>query len=160
MEKRDCFELLSAYLDGEVTATERRQVEEWLSTDASIKCLYKRLLNLRKGLHNIPVPAGNQSSVTTVEQVLARVNRRYQLSWMFGGAAVAACILGAISGLFPGNSSRMLEMAQTQPATELTPQATQPIVAESPLMVALNNPVIEIPKTAIAPTENPVDNLN
>jgi len=41
MEKRDCFELLSAYLDGEVTATERRQVEEWLSTDASINVCIK-----------------------------------------------------------------------------------------------------------------------
>ncbi|MFM8202724.1 MAG: anti-sigma factor family protein, partial [Dolichospermum sp.] len=53
MQKREYFELLSAYLDGEVTATERRQVEQWLSTDASVKCLYKRLLNLRQGLQNI-----------------------------------------------------------------------------------------------------------
>ncbi|MFN7852824.1 MAG: anti-sigma factor family protein, partial [Dolichospermum sp.] len=98
MEKRDCFELLSAYLDGEVTATERRQVEEWLSTDTSIKCLYKRLLNLRKGLHDIPVPATAQSSEVTTNQVLTRVNRRYRLNWMLGGAAAAACILGAISG--------------------------------------------------------------
>jgi anti-sigma factor RsiW len=155
MEKRDCFELLSAYLDGEVTATERRQVEEWLSTDTSIKCLYKRLLNLRQGLQKMPIPAGNQSSATTIEQVLTRVNRRYQLGWMFGGVAVAACVLGAVSGLFSDNSSRMLEMARTtQPAAELTPTATQP------LMVALNNPVIEIPKTAVASTQKPVNKLN
>jgi ferric-dicitrate binding protein FerR (iron transport regulator) len=159
MEKRDCFELLSAYLDGEVTASERRQVEEWLSTDASIKCLYKRLLNLRQGLHNIPIPASNQSSETTIEQVLTRVNRRYQLGWMFGGAALAACILGAVSGLFPGNSFRMLEMAQTQPV-ELVPMATQPEAGDSPLMVALNKSVIEIPKTAIAPNQKSVDKLN
>ena len=43
MQKRDCFELLSAYLDGEVTATERKQVEEWFSTDTSVKCLYKKI---------------------------------------------------------------------------------------------------------------------
>ena len=153
MEKRDCFELLSAYLDGEVTANERRQVEEWLSTDTSIKHLYKRLLNLRKGLHNIPIPATAQSPEATINQVLTRVNRRYRLKWMFGGAAVAACIFGAISGLLPSNS-RMLELATTQP-TELTPTAT-----DSPLMVALNNPVIEIPKTAVAPDETPVNNLN
>jgi ferric-dicitrate binding protein FerR (iron transport regulator) len=159
MEKRDCFELLSAYLDGEVTATERRQVEEWLSTDASIKCLYKRLLNLRQGLQNIPIPATNQSSETTSEQVLTRVNRRYQLGWIFGSATVAACILGAVSGLFPGNSSRMLEIATTEP-TELTPTDTQPVATDSPLMVALNNPVIEIPKTAVAPTQKLINNLN
>uniref|UniRef100_A0ACD5GTL5 Anti-sigma factor family protein n=1 Tax=Desertifilum tharense IPPAS B-1220 TaxID=1781255 RepID=A0ACD5GTL5_9CYAN len=33
MLKRDRFELLSAYLDGEVTASERQQVENWLDTD-------------------------------------------------------------------------------------------------------------------------------
>jgi len=150
MQKRDCFELLSAYLDGEVTATERRQVEEWLSTDASVKCLYKRLLNLRQGLQNIPipVPAANQSSESTIEQVLKHVNRRYQLVWVFGGAALAACILGTVSSLLPGNSSRILQVAKT---TELTPATTQPAATDSPLMVALNNPVMEIPKTAIAP---------
>ncbi|MEI6444687.1 MAG: zf-HC2 domain-containing protein [Nostocales cyanobacterium ELA583] len=158
MEKRDCFELLSAYLDGEVTATERRQVEEWLSTDASIKSLYTRLLNLRQGLQSIPVPTHSHSSETTINQVLARVNYSYRLNWMLGGAAVAACMIGAISGLLPGNS-RMLEMATTQP-TELTSTAIQSASADSPLMVALNNPVIEIPKTAVAPNKKPVNNLN
>ncbi len=148
IQKRDCFELLSAYLDGEVTATERKQVEEWLSTDDSFKCLYKRLLNLRKGLQNIPVPPTNQSSETTIEQVLKRINRPYDLAWIFGGAALAACILGTVSTLFPGNSSRILQMAET---TELTPAVTQPAISDSPLMVALNKPVMEIPKTAIAP---------
>ncbi|MDB9460137.1 zf-HC2 domain-containing protein, partial [Dolichospermum circinale CS-545/17] len=143
-----CFELLSAYLDGEVTASERKQVEEWLSTDDSFKCLYKRLLNLRKGLQNIPVPPTNQSSETTIEQVLKRVKRPYDLAWIFGGAALAACILGTVSTLFPGNSSRILQMAET---TELTPAVTQPAISDSSLMVALNKPVMEIPKTAIAP---------
>ncbi|MFM6268866.1 MAG: anti-sigma factor family protein [Dolichospermum sp.] len=148
MQKREYFELLSAYLDGEVTATERRQVEQWLSTDASVKCLYKRLLNLRQGLQNIPVPPTNQSSETTIEQVLKRVERPYNLIWLFGGAALAACILGTVSYLFPNNSSRILEMAET---TELTPVVTQPVASDSSLMVALNKPVMEIPKTAIAP---------
>ena len=148
IQKRDCFELLSAYLDGEVTATERKQVEEWLSTDDSFKCLYKRLLDIRKGLQNIPVPPTNQSSETTIEQVLKRVNRPYDLAWIFGGAALAACILGTVSTLFPGNSSRILQMAET---TELTPAVTQPAISDSPLMVALNKQVMEIPKTAIAP---------
>jgi anti-sigma factor RsiW len=149
MEKRDCFELLSAYLDGEVTATERRQVEEWLSTDASIKCLYRRLLNIRQGLHNIPVPSTGESSETTINQVLERVNYRYRLIWVFSGAAAAACIVGAVSGLFP-SPSRMLQIATTE-QRELT---------TSPLRVALNNPVIEIPKTAVATNEQSVNDLN
>jgi anti-sigma factor RsiW len=31
------FELLSAYLDGEVTASERKQVEAWLATDRAFQ---------------------------------------------------------------------------------------------------------------------------
>lgn len=49
MVKRDRFELLSAYLDGELTAAERRQVEELLANDQAVKCLYVRLLKLRQG---------------------------------------------------------------------------------------------------------------
>ncbi|MFM7365911.1 MAG: anti-sigma factor family protein [Cuspidothrix sp.] len=159
MKKRDCFELLSAYLDGEVTANERRQVEELLSTDAAIKSLYNRLLNLRRGCQTIPIPPSGQSSETIIEQVFTRIDRRYHLNWMLGGVAVAVCVLGAISGLFSGNSFKTLQMAQTPSTPQTTPTDTQ-TAADSPLMVALNNPVIEIPKTAIAPTQKPVNPLN
>jgi hypothetical protein len=36
----DRFELLSAYIDGEVTAAERKQVEEWLATDPTVQQLH------------------------------------------------------------------------------------------------------------------------
>ena len=49
MVKRDRFELISAYLDGEVTAAERKQVEEWLvnadsMTSTIVLILYINLL--------------------------------------------------------------------------------------------------------------------
>ncbi|MFN9956199.1 MAG: anti-sigma factor family protein, partial [bacterium] len=77
MEKRDCrqhnetdrFELLSAYLDGEITAGERKQVEQWLSTDESVKCLYARLLKLRQGVKTMPIPASAQPPEVTFQQV-------------------------------------------------------------------------------------------
>ena len=156
MDKRGFFELLSAYLDGEVTATERKQVEEWLSTDTDIKSLYKRLLTLRQSLQNLPIPTGVQSPETTLNIILARLRFRYRLNWMLGGAVTAVCIIGAMSSLFP-NSSRMLEFARTQP-TEST--ATEPVVAKFSIMIALNNPVFEIPKTAISPDEQPVNKLD
>ncbi|QYX32332.1 anti-sigma factor family protein [Sphaerospermopsis torques-reginae] len=162
MEKRDCrqhneadrFELLSAYLDGEVTAAERKQVEQWLSTDDSVKCLYARLLKLRQGVKMMPIPASAQSPEATFQQVWKRLSYRYQLGWMFGGAAVAACIIGSISGFIPGNTSKLqLAQQKIQPITV----TTQPAVPTSPLMVALNNPVIEIPKTAVASPKKPVN---
>ncbi|OUL34195.1 transcriptional regulator [Nostoc sp. T09] len=154
MVKRDRFELLSAYLDGEVTAAERRQVEEWLANDASVKCLYARLLKLRQGLRTMPVPAAEQPLEKTVQQVMARLRRRSQLAWAFGGAAIAACVIGSVSGIIPSGDSRTLQLAQQRiEPTEKMPEPAA--VPASPLMVALNNPVIEIPKAAVASPTKP-----
>ncbi|MUG99042.1 transcriptional regulator [Scytonema sp. UIC 10036] len=150
MVKRDRFELLSAYLDGEVTAAERKQVEEWLDTDQTVQYLYARLLKLRQGVRTLPVPTLQQSSHETAEQVLARVQRRSRRLWL-SGAAVAACAIGAMSGLL--GESRMPQFAQQR--IEKTPET--PEVVASPLMVAINNPVIPIPKTAEVSPEKSVD---
>ncbi|MBN3960815.1 transcriptional regulator [Nostoc sp. NMS8] len=154
MVKRDRFELLSAYLDGEVTATERKQVEEWLANDASVQCLYTRLLKLRQGLRMLPVPTAQQSPEVTVQQVLTRLHRRSRLNWVVGGAAVAACAIGIVSG-FVGGGSRVPQLAQ-RPETEPIQTSSASIVPPSPLMVGLNNPVIEIPKAAVASPENSI----
>jgi anti-sigma factor RsiW len=153
MVKRDRFELLSAYLDGEVTATERRQVEEWLANDASIQCLYARLLKLRQGLRTLPVPAPAESPEATAHKVFTSLRRRSRLTWTFGGAAIAACVISVVSGLLPGNESRTPQLAQKPPVELETPSASTPAAPASPLMVALNNPVIEIPKAETSPEE-------
>ncbi|MEH1891405.1 MAG: zf-HC2 domain-containing protein [Nostoc sp.] len=150
MVKRDRFELLSAYLDGEVTAPERRQVEEWLANDASVQCLYARLLKLRQGLRTLPVPTAQQSPEATVQQVLKRLRRRSRFNWMVGGAAIAACVIGAVSG-----GSSPPQLAQ-RPEIEPIQTSSASMVPLSPLMVGLNNPVIEIPKAAVASPENPI----
>ena len=101
MVKRDRFELLSAYLDGEVTAAERRQVEEWLANDPSVQSLHKRLLSLRQGLRNLPVPQSEKSIQETVDSVMTRLRRRTRKAWMLGGAAVAACVISSLASLIP-----------------------------------------------------------
>jgi hypothetical protein len=154
MVKRDRFELLSAYLDGEVTASESRQVEEWLENDASVQRLYNRLLNLRQGLRNLPVPPAEQAPEVTAQQVFHRVRRRSRRLWAFGGVAIAACVISAVSGLFSGGEFKPLQLAQQ--GLEPTPGSSEPVAFTSPLMVALNNPVIEIPKAAIASPEDSV----
>jgi negative regulator of sigma E activity len=151
---RERFELLSAYLDGELTAAERRQVEEWLSNDASVKQSYVRLLKVRQGLRNLPVPQ-SQPTEEAVKQVLVRVRRRSRFLVLGGGAAIAACVLGAITGIFSGGESRAPQFAQ-KPIEQ-----TQPIkpadVSPSPLMVAINNPIIPIPKTDQSSPKNSGD---
>lgn len=150
MVKRDRFELLSAYLDGEVTATERKQIEEWLANDPSSQKLYNRLLKLRHGLRTLPIPQPEVPVETTVEKVLERLQRRrLRLASIFGGTAIAACVIGSISGLFNGENSRF-QFAQ-RPIEQVNEQVksspVQPEVTSSSLMVAINGPVIPIPKT-------------
>ena len=151
MVKRDRFELLSAYLDGEVTAAERRQVEEWLANDSSVQNLHKRLLSLRQGLRNLPVPQ-EKSIEETVDSVMTRLRRRTRKAWMFGGAAVAACVIGSLSSLIP-NSEPGLRFANT--SVEETQLASSEEIASLP-MITLNQPLVRIPKA----NQSPQDEIN
>lgn len=142
MVKRDRFELLSAYLDGEVTAAERRQVEDWLANDPSVQSLHKRLLSLRQGLKNLPVPQ-EKSIQETVDSVMGRLRRRTRKAWMFGGAAVAACVIGSLASLIPNSEPGMFRFASNP--LEQTQQSSSEEMASLP-MVALNEPLVQIPK--------------
>lgn len=138
MLKRDRFELLSAYLDGEVTAAERKQVEEWLANDPESQRLYERLLKLRSSFQTIPVPAAQQPVEQTIELVYQRVDRRSRRrAVVWSGSAIAAVVLGAVSTVLP--TRQLLQIAQS-PQQEI-----------EPLRVALNSPVVEIPKLGIVP---------
>lgn len=49
------FELLSAYLDNEVTPQERQLVSQWLMEDPNTLQMYRRLLILRQAIRTAPV---------------------------------------------------------------------------------------------------------
>ncbi len=140
--ERDRFELLSAYLDGELTATEKRQVEDWLANDQTVQCLYARLLKIRQGLRTLPVPQTRQNA-ETIPKVLARLQRRSRFA-VVSGTAIAAVFIGAISGIFPMSPAPQLAQESIQPI------ATKPVKSPETLMVAVNSPVLPIPKAAIS----------
>ncbi len=133
--QRDRFELLSAYLDGEVTASERRQVESWLATDAKTQCLYSRLLTLRQGLQTLPIVKSEQSVEQFVDQMTARLNHQPR-RWIWGGLAVAAMLVGAIFTAVPQDRYAP-SIAESLDSSEEVPSAG--------LMIAVNHPPIEIP---------------
>lgn len=136
---RDRFELLSAYLDGEVTANERRQIEAWLKHDAQVQCLYSRLLKLRQGMHTMPIPTDCPIE-QTVERVLSRIDRRRRKLMVWGGMAIAAMFVSAVSVSLP-NAEYATSQIDTTPA--------QP--DSEALMIALDRPIIEIPKAPVSP---------
>jgi anti-sigma factor RsiW len=148
--QRDRFELLSAYIDGEVTAAERKQVQQWLATDSDMQRLHTRLIKLRQGLQKLPVPSSQATVQETTQQIFSRLERRRtKRAVIWGGAAIAAVFVSALSGIFPGSQSLMPQLAQS-PKQD---------TASEPLMIAVNRPVIEIPKAAVATPEKLMEPL-
>ncbi len=141
--KRDRFELLSAYLDGEVTAAERRQVDDWLVHDPTVQCLYERLIKLRQGMRSTSVPPREVDVEQTVQQVMTRVHHRPRLVLTWGGAAIAAVFLGILSNHMP------MEPHDFGPVA-VTPTVAQPNSSSDgeALMIALDHPIVEIPVAA------------
>ncbi len=141
--EKDDFELLSAFLDGEVTAIERQRVQQLLSNDQEMQRLYQRLLKLRQNFDSLPVPVPTKSSHELCQCVFARVDRRRQQRFMIGfGGAIAAMAVGAFSLMRPSTQSLPLQMVQ-EPTPSNRPEL---------LMIAVNRPVIEIPASM---TEEP-----
>lgn len=154
--KRDRFELLSAYLDGEVTADERRQVETWLDNDATVQKLYQRLLLLRQGFQSIQVPAAEASIDldAMVDQVVRRANRPSRHLVVTGGA-IAAIVVGTVSAFVLGSPTRIPQFAERpETDTEIASDAEFGVSTEG-LQIALDKPIIEIPKAPTANSNSP-----
>jgi anti-sigma factor RsiW len=142
--KRDRFELLSAYLDGEVSPEERRLVVTWLTEDPETQCLYRRLLQLRQGFQGLcPEQWQSETSQQTAKTVVHRLNQRLKLTCMAGMTAAAVAVIGVFSGAL-NNPMGRVGIAQSPDAGES-------------LKIALDQPPITIPKPAIVTDVSPVD---
>lgn len=160
MLKRDRFELLNAYLDSEVTADERRQVEDWLANDPIAQKLYFRLLKLRQGMKTMPVPQPIPQSVNRqVESIINRSDRRLQVMIAWGSTAVAALFIGLLSSVVPGDRGFMPQIVES-PVEQLDNTTTSKAVSppafprEDVLVIALDKPVVTIPKAPISLPEH------
>jgi len=136
-EEFERFELLSAYLDGEVTAEERYQVQEWLDTDPKLKQTYLKLLRLQQVIPQIPTPSPSISTEqlsARVFQQIKRENRMLRL-WIWGGIVTASAGIVLFFNLFMGTNNIFRPSIQS---------ASLEIESE-PLVIALNQPIFDIP---------------
>ncbi len=126
------FELLSAYLDGEVTANERTQVEALLATDIAFQHQYRQMQKIHQAIPRMVVPS-SQSAAALSTGVFAKLDRQRnrKFAWI-GGGTLAATFLAALTGLF-GNNSPQLQFAANKANTP------------APLMLALNDPILAMP---------------
>lgn len=152
------FELLSAYLDGEVTAAQRAQVEAWLATDPNYQALYRRLLKLQQSVHQAPCPV-SISAETLANQVLSKAHTRPRtlLAWTGVGVVSAAALVGVLSSIFPGllspiplNETAAADLTptalKTTPNPDLfTPQNSLGLENTANLMLTLDRPPVAIP---------------
>lgn len=109
MNERDRFELLTAYLDGEVTAAERRQIDDWLRTDLEVQRLYVRALQLRSKWQIIPTQR-------PVKQIFGQAFPRSQTSSKIAGAWCSTVLVAMLLVTFldvPPRQSPAPKMAQS-----------------------------------------------
>ncbi|BAU64461.1 putative transmembrane anti-sigma factor [Stanieria sp. NIES-3757] len=139
----DCFELLSAYLDGEVTPQERQQVQYWLDNDPKIKQIYTKLRQLQCKFESIPIPNNQQVtadlSVNVFQAIDSSQRKRRVLYW--GGSAVAALFVAFLSSFSAGENSVGFKIANT-----VEKQNSDSIM----VAVAVNKPAVKIPKASVS----------
>ncbi|MFS8796152.1 zf-HC2 domain-containing protein [Synechococcus sp. R70.1] len=100
----ECFEQLSAYLDGELSPQEARQVEDWLASDPQAQQLYSQLSALQAGLANLKAPTLDPvQTELLISRVFEKLDRRPEvaLGWRrrsgFPWRQVAAAVV-ALAG--------------------------------------------------------------
>lgn len=139
--KRDRFELLSAYLDGEVTPNERQQVLSWLRDCDDTRSLYNRLLSLRQGMRTQACPPACDTD-ETLGGVFHQLNHRIRLVSMACAGVAAFSVIHLLSGAGAGNGAWRM-------ATGSQPEV---------LHIALDQPAFPIPETSsMLDVSGPID---
>lgn len=160
--QKDRWELLNAYLDCEVTPSERKLVERWLREDRKMQCLYARLLHVRRALQTAPVPvAEGCHAEEMVQAVCQRIDRRRpQRTLVWVGAAIAA-FFGAIltsniqmPELVPNKTEDMPPVRLDQPLIPI-PEKSTDIPLQEKINISLDQPLLPIPSPLDASLGNP-----
>ena len=141
------FQLLSAYIDGEVSEAEEQLVETWLSDDPNFRLIYQQQLKLRQLLIDLPapIPVNSSARIETdrmVNRVMAEIERRSQRrKWKLAGLGISvAAIVGVFGSMFTFNSSPQFSPV----ANSVKPAA---VVKEEPVLIAMEEPLVPLPKS-------------
>lgn len=148
------LELLSAYVDGEATPAEARQVQMLLDTEPEFKRQYLHMHQIRQGLQAMPTPQ-SQSHRQLSNKVFTRLRwKRSKVISMWGGGAIAALFIAGVVSNIP-RSGRVEQFASNPvpPVPAEVKTALSNFGQEEVAVVAsLNRPPIQIPK--LASTDN------
>ncbi|MBT9316576.1 anti-sigma factor family protein [Leptothoe spongobia] len=115
------FELLSAYLDDEVTPQERKLVAQWLRDDPQTLQMYRRLLMLRQAIRTAPIQAQPPLEVPTPPkpswEIFSQSTLRRTLVF-----AIAIALFSGLSHL--GTTSGRQQLQEAWQFIKTLPQST------------------------------------
>lgn len=135
------FELISAYLDGELSPAEKAQVQSWIDLDPELKAVYTRMLTVQSQMQTLEIPECDRSVTEITNNVFQSLDRRRQRRVFLGAGAIAASVVAGVVGSLAGSGSGGLSIARS-PVTQVESEVVM-------LTVALNKPAIDIPKTIV-----------
>lgn len=121
---------------------EGKQVEQWLTEDKNVQGLYTRLLTIRQGIHNLPMPP----QTYTEEKAFNLFSHFQHVRLIIFGKiiAVPVCRMTAMAW-FVERENPVKHLAK-QKYLEQPQKGKIPVLSYS-LKVAVNDPIFCIPKT-------------
>jgi anti-sigma factor RsiW len=131
-EDLSLFELLSAYLDGEVTPEERHLVQQQLDHNPEAKKLYNQLLRLQQDVNHIPTPSLDVSLLE--KQVFQKLDRKRNKRLVIVGSSLLALLTWGLGWLFWSDPRSIQTAYESASSSE-------------PLILALNHPLVDLPVT-------------
>lgn len=160
------FELLSAYVDGEASPDQRKQVEAWLDHEPDVQRLYTHLLRLRETFKSLPLPDfATTNAEDLAAQVFRKVDRQPRIFalWAGAGAVIAATCVAMVSGMVSGNRLFLPETASHNSnfpqSVAFSPSPASVLASESEsLMISLERPVMDIPQATLVDWNNNSNN--
>src|ERR1043166_9383439 len=121
---------LQAYLDGELTDAQARDVAQWIARDQDAVALFNELRNTRQGMVSVEVgvtlPESREFFWSKIEREIARQEQPQPLrqpvslfgpwsKWLVPAGAFAVLAVAAFVGLFGGSHPSAPEMAVADP---------------------------------------------
>jgi len=141
MDNQQRFELLSAYLDQELSPEETKKVEQWLKEDEKAQRTYQNLLQLRYCLREIPVPSSQLPADVLSRKVTAKAHlQRMRQVLLWGGGTIAALFVAIIAGMLSTMNSPLPRLAKSDQAR----------LSSSSLMITVDQPILEIPAAPVS----------
>lgn len=154
------LELLSAYLDDQLSASDRKKVRELLANNPQVREEYEQMLSLQEKMSQLPIPPSvitpEQMSSRVFEQIKHQQNQRHK--WLWGGGAIAVVSVATLSNLLPQRSlmpqwAQLQETPSDSESLVLAINQASQVYLHSPnpsgaaqLRITLNQPIVAIPK--------------